>query len=199
MAERNNAISEIVRFYFETCKSCMTCESIPVKTNKNYSDIDLVAIPSDLNICELPNGIKFERAIIETKNELDYDKYGTDFAKRIIYDYSIVKNNNYAPSVSSVNFSMLSREHYEYASNILFKNKKFIRIFIVHKINIDKDNVQECINNFKNIDVYFIQISDIINDLFKWYYNCQNKTIIRNSLVGDLIHLLNYCNIINYN
>lgn len=134
MPARNNAMSELVRFWLESRHGCFVKESVPVKVPHNYSDIDLVAVRPDLQPWNLPDGTPITRAIVETKDEHDFDKHGTDFGKRLVYDNSVLGSDLYTPEGTQVNFSMLRAEHYVEAKE-LFGTNEFDRIFVVHALN----------------------------------------------------------------
>lgn len=191
MPARNNAMSELVRFWLESRHGCLVKESVPVKVPHGYSDIDLVAVRPDLQPWNLLKDTPIIRAIVETKDEHDFDKYGTNFGNRLVYDHSILKDNLYTPAGMRVNFSMLRAEHYEEAKKI-FGTDEFDRIFVVHALN---ENVKKnlCLK-LKQKRIHFLTIKDVIKDIQSWYVNFEKKSTLRNIIVGDLWHLLfGYC------
>lgn len=191
MPARNNAMSELVRFWLESRHGCLVKESVPVKVPHNYSDIDLVAIRPDLHPWVLPDGTPITRAIVETKDEHDFDKNGRDFGRRLKYDNSVLKNDLCTPRGIRVNFSMLRYEHYKVAEE-LFGTNEFDRIFVVHEL--DKTVRSELCPNLKGKKIHFLTINDVIIDVNAWYKNLEKKSPLRNMLVGDIWHLLvGYC------
>lgn len=191
MPARNNAMSELVRFWLESRHGCLVKESVPVKVPHNYSDIDLVAVRPDLQPWNLPDGTPITRAIVETKDEHDFDKHGTDFGKRLKYDHSVLGSDQYTPKGEKVNFSMLRAEHYEEAKE-LFGTDEFDRIFVVHALN---QNVRdELCPGLKDKRIHFLTIKEVIKDIQFWYVNFEKKSTLRNTLVGDMWYLLfGYC------
>ena len=202
MSNRQNAMSEIVRFWLESKIGFFVKESVPVKVERNYSDIDFIAISPDykdreINIVEHDIHILCKRAIIEVKDEHDYDPYGNDFSKSIIYDTTnILEPNNFLPEGIKIRFNMLRKEHFEVAKNI-FGTDDFQKILIVHKLNTTgehtrngekfKENINNCLNTLKEHNIFFIEFNSILNDLYKWY---RPTSSLRNTFIGDSWHLL---------
>lgn len=184
MATRSNALSEISRFWLQECYGLFIRESIPVKLKHNNSDIDFAATTPGLPVTIL-NKITFKNAIIETKDERDFDPNGKDFIKRLNYDFSIMKNN-FIDEDSKCNFSMLKKQHHDKAEEI-FHGVDFVKIFIFHNIYITNN---EIIDRLIEKDIYIIKSDEMLNDIINFMNTKYQGSGIRNSLIGDIFDML---------
>ncbi len=66
------------------------------------SDIDLVAMRPDGTAWQLPDGTAIVRAIIETKDEHDFDPADHDFAKRVRADVAALGDGRFIPKSQKV-------------------------------------------------------------------------------------------------
>ena len=89
MVARSNALSELTRFWLQARHGCLVDEAIPVKVPYAHSDIGLVVVRPDFQAWLLPDGTQVIRAIVETKDEHDFDPEGRDFGKRLRADVII--------------------------------------------------------------------------------------------------------------
>jgi len=194
MASRSNALSELVRFWLQSRHGCLIAESVPVKVSHGYSDIDLVAMRPDLQPWVLPDGTQVIRAIIETKDEHDFDPTGHDFGRRVKEDAEALGKVQYIARGKKANFSMLRQEHYEKAASI-FGTTAFQRLFVVHALDASvRQEICPALAVEKHI--YWITVEEVMSDLITWYEHLENRSVLRNTLVGDLWHLLvGYCNL----
>ena len=188
MAARNNAILELTRFWLESRHSCLTSESIPVKVPFGHSDIDLVAARLDSQPWSLPDGTKIIRAIIETKDEHDFDPTGRDFGKRLTADVAVMGDNLFVSKGQKAQFSMLREEHFEKAATI-FGTKDFSRVFVVHALD-PQIRTQICPDLAMHKNIHWLTIRDIVMDLQQWYKLHANPASLRHTFMGDLWHLL---------
>lgn len=133
MAARSNALGELTRFWLQARHGCLIDESVAVKVPYGTSDIDLVAMRPDSKIWHLPDGSPIVRAIIETKDEHDFDPLGKDFAKRLRADVAALGDKLYIPKRQKAHFTMLRQEHFEQAAQI-FGGDDFDRLFVVHAL-----------------------------------------------------------------
>lgn len=192
MAARNNAILELTRFWLESQQGCLTSESIPVKVPFGHSDIDLVAARLDSQSWSLPDGTKIIRAIIETKDEHDFDPTGRDFGKRLAADVAVMGDNLFISKGQKAQFSMLRQEHFEKAATI-FGTKDFSRVFVVHALD-PQIRAQICPDLAIHKNIHWLTIRDIVMDLQQWYKLHANPASLRHTFMGDLWHLLiGYC------
>ena len=91
MTARTNALSELTRFWLQARNGCLVSEAIPVKVPYEHSDIDLTAMRPDLHPWSLPDDTLITRAIIECKDEHDFDHDGQDFGKRLPNQLAFVR------------------------------------------------------------------------------------------------------------
>lgn len=185
MAERSNALSEITRFWLQECHGLLLKESIPVKLKHNNSDIDFAAT-SPAGSVTLLNRITFKNAIIETKDERDYDSRGTNFSKRLIYDFGLL-HNNFINNDVPCNFSMLKKQHHEVAERI-FNSADFAKIFIFH--NIKSIGLEEIIADLYSRNIHVVTSSEMLSDIQVFFKKSRSGSGIRNSLVGDILDML---------
>lgn len=192
MAIRSNALSEMTRFWLQARHGCVVSEAVPVKVPYNYSDIDFLALRPDLTPWTLPDGTPITRAIIETKDEHDFDPKGKDFGRRLKEDVQALSDALYISKPKLAHFSLLRQEHYELATRI-FGTADFDRLFIVHALDPDVRN-EICPILAKTKRIYWLTVHEIVTDLFQWYQRVSNRAGLRHSLMGDLWHLLiGYC------
>jgi hypothetical protein len=192
MAARSNALSEITRFWLQARHGCLVDEAIPVKVPFGNSDIDLVAVRPDLRPWTLPDGVTVTRAIIETKDEHDFDPAGRDFAARLLADISTLGDGLYIPMGQKAKFTMLRQEHYEKAVEF-FGTRDFDRLFVVHALE-PQVRQEACTRLASEKRVHWLTVREVVSDLYRWYQRHTSKATLRNSLMGDLWHLLiGYC------
>lgn len=185
MAARSNALSEITRFWLQECHGLLLRESIPVKLKRNNSDIDFVAA-SPAGPVTLLNRITFKNAIIETKDERDFDPHGTDFAKRLSYDYTLLQGRAIDEDVSC-NFSMLKKQHHNVADKI-FDEADFSKIFIFHNLKIS--GLEDMIADLHSLGIHVVTSSEVLQDIQGFFRTSRTGAGIRNSLVGDILDML---------
>ncbi len=164
-------------------------ESVPVPVPYNQSDIDMLALRLDGKPMRLPNGDQVgPRVIVETKDKHDWEPLGREFAKHLMNDISLLSEGRYvAPKTKGVKFTMLRQEHFEVAAK-LFGSEDFDRLFVVHAL--DPSVRPQIAEHMRTIRVYWVTAGELVRDLESWYRAHPRTSGLRNSLVGDLIHLL---------
>ena len=186
MATRNNALSEISRFWLQERYGLFIRECIPVKVPRNWSDIDF-AVTSPGGPRYLLGRIPIVNAIVETKDERDFDPRGTDFTKRLLYDFSLLKNGLIDEN-TSCNFSMLKEQHHEKAKE-LFNGEDYARIFIFHALK-QSEALETIISQLRDLNIHFITSSEMLQDIHDFLKSDKRTAAIRNSLVGDILDML---------
>ncbi|WP_435018569.1 hypothetical protein TA3x_000548 [Tundrisphaera sp. TA3] len=196
MAARQNAMSELVRFWLEACRGCLMKESVPVPVPYNLSDIDFVALRPDLQKFLLPTGeFVGPRLIVEAKDEHDFDPSGRDFGKRLREDLAALGDGTFIPAASAhkARFSMLKQQHFEVARD-LFTTEDFDRVFVVHAL--DDGIRREVAAALMQKRIYWVTVRELLRDLQSWYDQHKRPAGLRMTLVGDVFHLLfGYCNV----
>lgn len=193
MPGRTNAASELARFWLQARHGCLVDESlnVPVKLVKGggNSDIDLIAMRADTQAFTLPGGQTVgPRLIVEAKDEHDFDPKGQDFGKRLASDVALLNESGVIPTGSAgVKFSMLRQEHFTVAAGV-FDTDDFDRLFVVHAI--DPDMLRQVSSTLAHHRIYWLTIPQLLGDLLPWYAAHKHPTELRQSLVGDLLHLL---------
>lgn len=185
MATRSNALSEIARFWLQECYGLFIRESIPVKLRYNNSDIDFAVTTPDIPITIL-NKITFKNAIIETKDERDFDPNGTDFTKRLLNDLSMMNEYFIDENKSGYCFSMLKEQHHKKAKEI-FNGNDLIKIFIFHNIKLSDNSI---IIPLADKKIYIVKSEEILDDIIKFFKTKYPGSGIRNSLIGDIFDML---------
>ena len=188
MGARSNALSELTRFWLQARHGCLVNEAIPVKVKHGTSDIDLVALRPDLRAWSLPDGTGVTRAIVETKDEHDFDPAGRDYAKRLRSDVLALGGGQFVPSGGECRFTMLRQEHYEKAL-ALFGSSDFDRIFVVHALDEQaRQEIGPALARERRI--HWVTAREIVGDLLTWYRTLDHRAALRHTLMGDLWHLL---------
>jgi len=189
MPSHTNALSELTRFWLEQRHGCLVRESIPVPVPYNQSDIDMLGVKLNNEAIQLPGGDRVgPRVIVETKDEHDWEPLGREFAKLLMSDISLLGENGFVPAKTKrVKFTMLRQEHFEVATK-LFGTDDFDRLFVVHAL--DPSLRPQITERMRRIRVYWVTARELVRDLEKWYRSHPRATGLRNSLVGDLLHLL---------
>lgn len=193
MAGRTNALSELTRLWLEERHGCLVRESVPVPVPYAQSDIDMVALRLDGAVIELPTGHRVgPRLIVETKDEHDWEPLGREFGKLLEADIQLMGSGRFVPAkTKGVKFTMLREEHFQVATR-LFGSDDFDRVFVVHAL--DADIRQRTAERLRAVRVYWITVHELLRDLETWYRAHPRATSLRNSLVGDLVHLfLGFC------
>jgi hypothetical protein len=135
------------------------------------------------------------RLLVETKDEHDFDPFGRDFAKRLPLDVSALGDDRFIPASHphKVNFTILKQQHYEVARD-LFMTEDFDRLFVVHALD---SHVRETISeSLRSQRIYWVTVRELLSDLQSWYVQHKRPAGLRNTLVGDLFHLLfGYCKV----
>lgn len=190
MAARSNAMTELTRFWLQAKHHCLVDESLPVPVPRALSDLDLVAITSNLQQIKLPNGSCVgPRMILEVKDEHDWEPTGREFGHFFKSDLEKMMGKTYIPEgTKGVKFTMLRQQHYEKAFKIFGDSSDFDRIFIVHAI--DKTLFQDYEDLLRSQRITVMTIREIVADLYAWYETYERKAGLRHTLVGDLWHLL---------
>ena len=189
MAARSNACSELVRLWLETRHGFLVGEGIPVSVPYALSDIDLIALHPTQQAILLPTGGTVgPRLIVETKDEHDWEATGREFGAFLRTDLEKMAGGPFVPRGSKgVKFSMLRQEHYEKATSF-FGSEEFDRLFVVHAM--DPLVLAESSRFLSERRIFWVTIRDIVADLIVWYRRHQRPAALRNTLTGDLFHLL---------
>lgn len=189
MAARSNACSELTRFWLEARHGCLVTEGVPVPVPYGLSDIDLVAMHPENKQIVLPSGVVVgPRFIIETKDEHDFDPTGHEFGKLLQKDAALLSESPFIPVGSThVKFSMLREQHYRRAM-ALFGTDDFDRLFVVHAM--DRTVVSDLASAFVSRRIHWLTVPEVVHDLLDWYRIHERPTSLRNTLTGDLWHLL---------
>jgi len=191
MGARSNALSEIVRFWLQERHGLLLRESVPVKLIRNNSDIDFVVMSPKGNTTLLEDSddpITFKNAIVEVKDERDFDKRGTDFAKRLRKDYNLLAENRMISVGTPCIFSMLKEQHHKKAEEIFGTEADFSKIFIFH--NLNKNGLSDILADLRDRNIYFVTSFEILSDIQKFFRESRDGAGIRNSLVGDILDML---------
>jgi hypothetical protein len=189
MQARSNALSELTRFWLEQRHGYLVRESVPVPVPYALSDIDLFALRIGEVAIALPNGGTIgPRLIVETKDEHDWEPLGREFAKFALNDAELMGDKRVVPAgTKGVKFSMLREEHFNIARQ-LFETEDFDRLFVVHAL--DPQRRSEIDRRMAPHRVYWLTVAELLKDLSSWYAAHPRPAGLRNSLIGDLLHLL---------
>jgi hypothetical protein len=188
MAERSNALSEITRFWLHARLGCLVDEAIPVSVPYGTSDIDLAAMRPDLTNWTLPDGASVKRAIVETKDEHDWDATGREFGRALRSDVALMGAELTVPArLKGVKFTMLRQEHFDTAARY-FGTDDFDRVFVVHAL--DLQSRQELCPALAQERNHWLTVKEVVQDLLVWYTGHSRPATLRHTLVGDLWHLL---------
>jgi hypothetical protein len=186
MAARSNALSEIVRFWLQECHGLFLRESIPVKVKYGNSDIDFI-VTSPTDPVTLLKRITFNNAIVETKDERDYDKNGTKFANFLSQHYNMLSEKHIISAETKCHFSMLKKQHHSEAEKI-FKGAAFSKIFIFHNLKIA--GIENKIADLGSKGIHFVTSFEVLTDIHEFFKNSHPGAGIRNPLVGDILDML---------
>jgi len=136
MAARQNALSELARFWLEGRHGCFTRESVPVPVRYGQSDLDFMAIRADGTKIQIPTGAEVGPClIVECKDEHDFDPAGANFGKHLLGDVEALGDGLFVPAdhPHKVAFTMLKQQHFDVATRI-FGTSEFDRVFVVHAL-----------------------------------------------------------------
>lgn len=187
MTERSNAISEITRFWLQARHRCLVYESLPVPVPYNQSDIDILAIRGDLRKIELPNGVSVgPRLIVETKDEHDWEPTGKEFGKLLESDISMMVGSS-IPKKTRCKYRMLREEHYGAACDF-FGCDDFDRLFVLHAV--DSEVLTRHSKLLSSCRIHILTIPEIVTDICQWYASHPRRAVLRNTMMGDIWHLL---------
>jgi hypothetical protein len=211
MAARSNALSEIARFWLQECHGFLLRESVPVKMMRfdkdkdrlvgtTSSDIDFVATSPARPVKLLERIPSFKNAIVETKDERDYDYYGADYAKRLRNDFERLNGKNMISKGVKCEFHMLREEHHEKAEEIFGSGIDFLKIFIFHHVK-EMDDIKTICDELSSRGIYVVTSEEMLSDIktcFKKWRSGQGPDIyisnpgagVRNSLAGDILDML---------
>ena len=194
VAARQNALSELTRFWLEGRHGCFVRESVPVAVPYGQSDIDFMALRADGSQLTIPGGERIgPRLIVECKDEHDFDPKGRDFGKRLIGDVEALGDGLFVPirHPHKTAFTMLKQQHFEVATHI-FGTDQFQRLFVVHAL---AEQVRaEVIQLLRQKGIYWMTVHELLRDLQEWYRAHNRPTGLRYTLTGDVFHLLiGYC------
>jgi hypothetical protein len=186
MAARSNALSEITRFWLQECNGLFLRESVPVKLKRNNSDIDFI-VTSPTGPVTLLDRITFKNAIVETKDERDFDPRGTDFAKRLRNDYNLLDRNRMISAEISCCFSMLKKQHHDEAEKIFGQGSDFSKIFVFHALN--DSGIDNMLAELRGKDIHIVTSCEMLSDI-QQFFGARSGAGVRNSLVGDILDML---------
>lgn len=189
MGSRSNALTEITRLWLQSRHGCLVDESIPVPVPYALSDIDLIALRPDLKTIPLPDGLAAgPRIILETKDEHDWEPRGVEFGNSLRKDVDLMGEEIFVPrKTKGVKFTMLRQEHFEKAT-ALFGTTDFDRVLVVHAL--DAAIRAELASQLSSRRIHIVIVREVVNDLLQWYDVHPRKSGLRNSLTGDMWHLL---------
>jgi hypothetical protein len=193
MAARSNACSELTRFWLEARLGYLVHESVPVPVPYALSDIDFLAMqpravesrPEPVQVLGL--SLK-PRLIVETKDEHDWEASGREFGNYLQADIVKMGDAAFIPlKTKGVKFTMLRQEHYRKAEQ-LFGTDDFDRLFVVHAL--DPSIRQALTPELSSRRIFWLTVPELVQDLVAWYRAHPRPAALRNTLVGDLLHLL---------
>jgi hypothetical protein len=189
MPTRSNACSELTRFWLQSRHGCLVDEAIPVPVPFALSDIDLVAVHPRSKVFPLPDGVDIgPRLIVETKDEHDWEPTGREFGAALKSDTAKMDGQPFIPrGARGVKFTMLRQEHFEKAAEV-FDSKEFDRLFVVHAL--DAGTRRELGPSLRAHRIHWLSIREVVDDLLAWYVTHRRPAALRQTLVGDLLHLL---------
>lgn len=193
MSGRTNACSEIVRLWLEARHGFLVTEGVPVPVPYALSDIDFLALHPRSGSPILPNGCTLApKIIVEAKDEHDWEPTGREFGKLLRADLTLMAGRSFVPrGAKGVKFSMLREEHFERAAAI-FGTDDFDRLFVVHAI--DPAVLMEFAALLSTSRIHWLTIPQVVDDLIQWYAAHARPAALRNTLAGDMLHLLvGYC------
>lgn len=194
MAARQNALSELTRFWLEARHDCFVRESVPVPVPYAQSDIDFMALRADGRPFLLPSGDSVgPRLIVESKDEHDFDPRGSDYGKRLLRDMEALSDQRFVPADApqKVAFTMLKQQHFEVASGI-FGSDDFDRVFVVHALS--ESVRKELEERLRQKRIFWVTVRELLGDLCDWYAKHKRPAGLRHTLTGDIFHLLiGYC------
>ena len=185
MATRSNALSEITRFWLQECHGFFLRESVPVKLKNSHSDIDFI-VTSPTGPVTCLNRITFENAIVETKDERDFDPRGADFAKRLRYDFEQLQGGMISGDYPC-NFSMLKEQHHTVAEE-MFNGAAFSKIFIFH--NLKLSGLEDVIAGLRDRNIHFVTSFEVLADIQEFFKTRPTGAGVRNALSGDILDML---------
>ena len=189
MSARMNACSELTRFWLELRHGYLTTESVAVPVPYATSDIDVVAVHPKNDSFPLPDGTPIgPRLIVEAKDEHDWEPSGREFAGFLKADLAQMGEGKFiARGARNVKFTMLREQHYERAVE-LFGNEDFDRLIVVHAL--DPTIRAELEPHLVPRRIYLLTIRELVQDLASWYRVHPRPAVLRNTLLGDVLHLL---------
>jgi hypothetical protein len=155
----------------------------------NQSDIDMLGLSLNNQAVTLPTGDRVRpRVIVETKDEHDWEPLGRKFGKLLVSHISLLGESRFVPAkTKGVKFAMLRQEHFELAAK-LFGTEDFDHLFVVHAFDPSlRPLIRE---RMRSVRVYWMTARELVRDLENWYRSHPRASGLRNSLVGDLLHLL---------
>jgi hypothetical protein len=193
MPTRSNACSELTRFWLEARHGCLITEGLPVPVPYALSDIDLVAMHPRGQQITLPGGVQIgPRLIVETKDEHDFDPTGREFGKYLRSDAEKLGIHPFIPlATKDVKFTMLREQHFLRATE-LFGTEDFDRLFVVHAV--DPVVVSTLAPELLPRRIHWLTMPELVADLLAWYRQHSRPSGLRNTLTGDIWHLLvGYC------
>jgi hypothetical protein len=137
----------------------------------------------------LPSGAEIgPRLIVEAKDHHDYDASGRAFADLFEKDLQLMAGRqSIAAGTKDVFFTMLRDEHFE-ATRRLFGTDNFDRLFVVHAFEGARSEATSA--GLAASRVFLLDTNSLIADLLQWYETSERKSGLRNSLIGDVWHLL---------
>ncbi len=189
MSTQTNACTELVRFWLEARHGCLIGEGVPVPVPYALSDIDLVAYQPEGKRLVVPGDVTLgPRVIVEAKDEHDWEPLGREFGKLLRADVAMMGDGVFVPrGAKGVKFSMLREEHFDRASTF-FGTHDFDRLFVVHAIDVAV--ITGLATQLAARRIYWLTIPDVVRDLVSWYRTHDRPAALRNTLVGDMFHLL---------
>lgn len=199
-----NAFTEVIRCWFTKRLGYLVDDSIPVRFYKGRvpSDIDMICIhPQKKKIkINFPINISLRRKVlVESKGWFDVDPgYVTDY---LLDDLKMMGGmgrkvipKRYTKKKEGFTFGILKEEIFEKGKK-LFGDRNFDRVIVVPHLK-DKRKAgklitrREMIERFKKKHVIIIEMSGILNDLFKYIREEDARDNLRKNFVLEFIHLI---------
>jgi len=114
---------------------------------------------------------------------------GAEFGQLFLADVEKMEDGPYIPAhARHVKFAMLQEEHFQVAADV-FGPDCFDRLFVLHAIDTTafEDEIPTLRQEHR---VHLLTVKGLLEDLVEWCQGLDHQARLRNTLTGDLFHLL---------
>lgn len=195
MTNSNDAFLEVLKSWLVKKLGYLADESIPVKLERNCSDIDILCMhprKKNIRVKFLEKPLK-QKLLVESKGWLDYDPL-----KWLKEDLDEMKGNKTIKTPrgdGEITFQFFREEIFNKGKSI-FLTGDFDRVFVTRNLEgqsekkeLKKEEIKKLKNKFAKKGIILIEIHEILNDMFQYVSKVKTKNKNKDKMTEEKARL----------